>query len=666
MNLKYIIVLLVIFLQNHLKAQVDDSLRLLIRNAKHDTTRINEMVNLGEFFYSSNPDSAKFYWNEALKIAAKTSKKEKGVIRPVKLYSARAYNNLGAIILREGNTSKAIDYFVKSLKIKEEIKDQKGIGKTANNIGYLLGSQGDSEAAIKYFNISLAARTETQDSSGISQCLNNIGFIHQKDKKYNKALTYYKQSLEIRRRLNLRFETGTTINNIGLIYLEKGQYSVAEPYFRETINIFKESNDEYSLSLVLSNLGRIKEKTGKMDSAYYYANLAFQIADRIKFPDALQTSSDILYNYHKNKGDYKSALRYLEVHEQTTELLRSESTEKDAIKSQLNYEKEKAALAYAKQHEIDQLEIDRKNAEKEADRFKLIFMGVGLVLVVSLLLIIYRSLKNKQRANLLIQEQKAVIEEKSLEINQSIDYAELIQNAVLPKLKSTDLFPESFVLFKPKNVVSGDFFWMEQTTRYKLITACDCTGHGVPGAFISMIGTILLNEIFNSKKLVLPHEILKELDRLIRLTLGQDDESTKLRDGMDIAFCVIDTEKNVLYFAGANNPLWLIKNSENSQLMETKGDKMPIGGATDKLKEFTLHEIPVEKGDTFYIFSDGYADQFGGESGKKLKTANFKKLLLASCTQKMKDQHQFLNTEFDKWKGEHEQLDDVCVIGVKI
>ncbi len=647
-------------------SQKEDSIRNLIRTAKHDTSRIAFTLKLGEHFYLKNTDSAEFYWNKALVLSSKSKHTKKEVKERITLLEAQAYNNLGAVLLRKGNNEDAIDYFIKSLKLKEEINDMVGIGKTANNIGYLLGNQGEIAAAKKYLYISLKARKEIKDSAGISQSFHNLGYIFQNEKKYTQALNYYRKSLKIREKLNLEHDIGNCLNNIGLIHFEKKNFDSAYVYYNRTIDIFKRTKDDYSLSLVYSNIAQIKNKKGQADSAFYYALNAYNIADKLKFPEALKTSSAILSDAYKVRGDFKNALKFYEVNTKMSDSLRNLDSEKAAIKAQLQYEKDKAAISFQKQHQIDQLQINRRAVESKANRMRIIGLSVGFVLLLGLLILVIKNLKQKQRTNELIQRQKQEIQLINEEINQSIDYAEMIQTAVLPKLAIQDLFPDAFILFKPKNVVSGDFFWMEKNDRYKIISACDCTGHGIPGAFISMIGTILLNEIYNSKKLIHPNEVLTELDRLIRLTLGQENENARLKDGMDIAYCVFDHLENTLYFSGANNPLWLIRNANSEEIVEIKGDKIPIGGDSETQKEFTLHSLPLEKGDAFFIFSDGYADQFGGEKGKKLLRANFKNLLLSIKDHDMTRQQQLIDDYFENWKSGYEQVDDVCVIGVRV
>ena len=264
-----------------------------------------------------------------------------------------------------------------------------------------------------------------------------------------------------------------------------------------------------------------------------------------------------------------------------------------------------------------------------------------------------------------ITEQKKVIEEKNKDITDSINYAKTIQNAILP---STELkhkyFPDSFILFKPKDIVSGDFYWFSEKDGKRLIAACDCTGHGVPGALMSMAGSNILNQIVNEKGITSPDEILNHLHKEIRKTLKQGEQSDS-NDGMDIALITFNSDLEI-NFSGAQRPLWIIKNQGEPSLIETKGNKFAIGGAQIETERiFTNHTVLLTKGDSIYIFSDGFADQFG-VTNKKLMTSKFKEILLNIQQKSMKEQGTFLDTFIEDWKGKREQIDDILVIGIRI
>jgi serine phosphatase RsbU (regulator of sigma subunit) len=273
-------------------------------------------------------------------------------------------------------------------------------------------------------------------------------------------------------------------------------------------------------------------------------------------------------------------------------------------------------------------------------------------------------IKVKERTSEVVQ-QKTIIERKNRDITDSIDYAKTIQEATLPSAELlVDYFPDSFILYKPKDIVSGDFYWLAEKNGKKLIAACDCTGHGVPGALMSMVGNNVLNQLVNEKQLTAPDEILNHLHKEIRKALKQEEQSTT-KDGMDAAIIAFNNETEIEY-AGAQRPLWIIKKQKEIPLFEIKGDKFAIGGSqTEKERKFTKHTISLAKGDSMYIFSDGYADQFSDEN-KKLMTSRFKEILLSIQDKTMQEQKEYLNTFIDNWIGKREQIDDILVIGIRV
>jgi len=262
-----------------------------------------------------------------------------------------------------------------------------------------------------------------------------------------------------------------------------------------------------------------------------------------------------------------------------------------------------------------------------------------------------------------IHRQKEMVEEKNKEILDSINYALRLQRAILPpfeKIKSH--FPECFILFKPKDIVSGDFYWMERTGDELLIAVVDCTGHGVPGAMVSVVGANGLNRCVKEFGLKRPAEIMDKLSELVQETFESSDH--EVRDGMDMSLCRINLRTLEVEYAGANNPLWIVR-KDSSAVEETKPDKQPIGKYEFR-KPFTNHQVKLAKGDRIYLFSDGYADQFGGPRGKKFKYKTLQTLLISLNGRPMEQQHLVLENQFEEWKGELEQVDDVCVLGIRL
>ncbi len=318
----------------------------------------------------------------------------------------------------------------------------------------------------------------------------------------------------------------------------------------------------------------------------------------------------------------------------------------------------------------------------EKQRLLIYFTIIALILVSGLVYYIYRGYRIKKEANIKLEEKNRLIsaqkdeiqKQKEIAENQrdlivyqkkhitdSIHYAKRIQTALLPSLELFSDEIEHFVLYKPRDIVSGDFYWVAKIDGKQVVIAADCTGHGVPGAFMSMLGVSLLNEIILNKKIIQPDQVLNVLREYVVHSLKQSVQTSGVKDGLDMCVCLIDFENNKMQFAGANNPLWIIS---GGQMNEIKGDKMPVA-IHDNMSPFTNHIIDLKKGDTFYIFSDGYADQFGGPQQKKILNKNFKMLLQRFHELPMLEQGAKIDEFFEGWRKELEQIDDVCVIGIR-
>jgi serine phosphatase RsbU (regulator of sigma subunit) len=318
----------------------------------------------------------------------------------------------------------------------------------------------------------------------------------------------------------------------------------------------------------------------------------------------------------------------------------------------------------------------------EKQKLVLYFVLFALLLVSILGYYIYRGFKIKKEANIKLEEKNRTISLQKDEIEKqrdlaaaqrdqigyqkrhiedSIMYAKRIQTALIPSLELFSDKLEHFVLYKPLAIVSGDFYWVSSEVNPQVIISSDCTGHGVPGAFMSMLGVTLLNEIVNGKHILMPDQIIENLRQGIIRSLKQVAEEDSIKDGMDIAVCVVDFEKNILWYAGANNPLYLVRGGE---LIHYRADKMPVA-IHYKMEPFTLHKIDLQKGDAFYIFSDGFADQFGGPKQKKFMSVQLRETLVSMSGIPMIKQGERLNEIFEEWRGNSPQIDDVTMIGVR-
>jgi len=322
-----------------------------------------------------------------------------------------------------------------------------------------------------------------------------------------------------------------------------------------------------------------------------------------------------------------------------------------------------------------ELDIQAKELEVKTQKQRLIYAGIGISSILTLAIFLFISFRKTKKANKLISNQKAEIENRNLEIRKSITYARRIQEAILPSYKLVRAFlKNSFILYKPKDIVAGDFYWFESKGDDVYFAAADCTGHGVPGAMVSVVCANVLNRTVNELKISDPAEILNKVRDLVVETFEKSDH--EVNDGMDISFCKLNMKSRKLWYSGAHNPLYRITKlngeadertikNKTHMLLEYKGDKQPIG-KFDFQRPFTQREIQLLEGDSIYIFSDGFPDQFGGPEGRKYMYKRFKNLLLSNHELNPEQQNQKLVEEFENWSGSEEQIDDVCIIGVKI
>ncbi len=342
--------------------------------------------------------------------------------------------------------------------------------------------------------------------------------------------------------------------------------------------------------------------------------------------------------------------------------------------------------AIKKQEEIVKLQsenekgmelLNAKDSELSDNKQTIVYFILVIMVFLMLVFFVLRSnylrkqinstlLKQKEiieRQKTEVEDQKKIVEEKQKEILDSISYAKRIQNALLPPLQEVSAsLPNSFVFFKPKDIVAGDFYWFAQINNKKIIAACDCTGHGVPGAFMSTIGSEKLNEAVKESSDV--SVILNLVNRGMKKVLRQTDKMDSTRDGMDVSLCAFNKDLSQVEYAGANRPLWIIR-KDQLEIEEIKATKFAIGGLTEDTQEFAKHTIGLQKGDAIYLFSDGYADQFSPQD-KKLMTRKFKEIILSIQNKTMEEQKEYLGSFIDEWKGNMEQTDDILVIGVRV
>jgi len=596
---------------------------IFIKDSSGIASAYNGLGNIYKF--RSNFDKALTYYRKSLSIKEKTGNKQ-GV----------AYNNIGIanVFINWEKYPEAIKHYQKCFEICQKIEDTLGLAAASTGMGNVYRYLNKIPEALKYQKLSYKFYISIKDTEGIALSLLNIGDVYMDMQEFDKALNVYNEALDLFIKKDIKIRIALTYNMIGAVHFNKKDFNKAIDYYKKSISVAIKTGYKKVVLDAYKNLSDSYKEKNSYKKSYEFLNKYYQLKDSI-------------FNEEK--------------HKQLTEIeTKYQTSQKEKIIKEQKFEIEK----------------DKILNEKRTTQINLVL--IAMLFLIGLLFFIFRSYRIKKRSNLTLQKQKEEIEEIHHEISQSIDYATRLQGAVLPEQKILEKhLSEHFVLFKPKDKVSGDFYWWAHIENHTIITAADSTGHGVPGAFMSMLGASFLREIVQKEYITHTGVILRKLRKEIIKALKQTGESGTQKDGMDMAIISIDHETNIVQFSGANNPLYIINPNrkewpqeaipfgEGLGGAEVKPNKMPIA-IYEKMDAFATHEIQLEKGDQLYMFSDGYADQFGGPKGKKFKYKPFKRLLLENADKPMQEQKEILNQAFENWKGSLEQIDDVVVVGVKI
>ena len=591
-------------------------------------------------------------------------------------------NTIGVIYKNWGDYQKAIDYYQQNLNLQESIGDTIQMGIAYANIGNIYFYVGiDLDKALFNYDKSLKFFESKKQYFRAAQQRNSMGLVYKEKKDFSEALIQFKRALKEFKELNDKSGIANAQNNIGNVYLEEGNYTEALQYCNEALKINKETGNKKEVASNNRDLGRIYFKWGKYSEALNLFNLSLRLNKELGHKKEVYELYKNIAEVYEKQGLYKTALDnfknynalkdstisegYLNQISELEAKYDTDRKERELILQKSELDKKKAEAAQ------NMAELEKKDIENKRQRLLIYSFILGLVIVFVFSIILYRQFREKKRANILLEEQNIEIKHQrdmiylqKQEITDSIHYAKRIQTAILPPDRILEKnLSDHFILYKPRDIVSGDYYWMTETGNKTIVLAADCTGHGVPGAFMSMLGVSFLNEIVNKQGVTKPSVILNELRRNIVDALHQTGKEGEAQDGMDIAVVTIDHENMKAEYAGAYNPMYLIRNSE---LTEYSADRMPIGIHLKGTTEFTNNELDVQKGDAIYIFSDGFVDQFGGDKSKKFMAKRLKELLVQIYNESLPKQAKILNTTLEKWMGNIEQIDDILVIGLKI
>lgn len=590
----------------------------------------------------SNMDSAEIFLAEEMNHA-----KQSGINRLI----ADANEDYARIAWQRNQMTDALTYLQTTLGLREADKDQKGIANCENNIGIIFWNMKNVDEALEHYRKAMAMRIVLNDSSGIAASYGNMGLVYRQTGKTDSADLYYRRAMILREQLGDPQMMAISYNNLAILYLDDHPDS-AVFYLEKAMAAHESANDMYGYAGCLNNIGIAYRNQGLLDQAEKAQQDAAKLSLQLDNKEVMKNAYGELASIYAEKGDYHNAYVYFSKKDSLKDIIFDQDMSQQVTEAGEKFDSER------KQRENDQL---KAQGEQDAllNKFLIALAALGLIVTGSL----FYAYRNKRKSNQQLGIQNAQIEAQKKEITDSINYAQRIQQAILPpQANLRKHFPDSFVFYLPKAIVSGDFWWMLEKDNYIFVGIADCTGHGVPGAFMSMLGMEMLNDI--ARETTEPSEILSRLSLAIKRSLRQTSGETQSRDGMDICLMRFDIAANEMIYCGANRPLWIRK--ANGDLQEFSPTKAPIGGPADEFQEYASHKTVIATGDTMYSFTDGYADQFGGDRGKKLKTSGLRVLLEQYSLLPMAVQERELSAYFHRWRGSLEQVDDVLICGIRI
>lgn len=558
---------------------------------------------------------------------------------------AACYNDLGATLADKGDYDKAAEYLMKAIRFCDVKPNEILQSKAQLNIGLVFFYQKNYDLAQYYFEKCLETRKRLNDKNGQGLLLNNLGLVWYYKGNKNRSLEYFKKSLAIYRQLgNIRAQS-MPLFNIAEIYFEDKHYDSAMYYYRQSFIIDSTLNDIASMAKSLTKMATLYGTLNNFRLGISYAQQGLSLANQADSKEDIKDAYLALTELYKDIGNYKLALEAFEKASAIKDTLYTTESAEKVLELQTKYETEKKDLLLEKQRETI----------RHQRMFNIVLIA-GIIISLLLFALALIEYLQKKKAYQILEIQKK-------NITDSINYASRIQSAILPPEGLLDrLLPNNFILYMPKDIVSGDFYWVTEINDRIVIALADCTGHGVPGAFMSMLGFAFLNEIVGRNPTIHANQVLNELRDKVKQSLHQH-ENSETKDGMDIALIIINRHTFELEFSGANNPLIIVRNHE---LISIPADKMPIGFYVLEGTMFTLKTFNLQKGDTVYLFSDGYADQFGGTNFKKMGKARFEKILLEASSLPIKAQRYFLEEKFLEWQVDMEQIDDISIMGIQI
>ncbi len=619
------------------------------KNLKQKLHLLNESIAYG--WYYGDYDKAIRYGKESVKLAQKYR---------FDSIASLMDNNIGITYDYKGDYPQALNHFFRALRIAERIKDQNNEADILSNIGLIYGNQGLDDKALQYHEKSLKIRRKINYPKGIAVSLNNMAIVFLNQKKFRKAIHYYHESLAIDLKLNDSIGLADDYNNLGVCYQETKEYAKSEFYQLKSLALREKLRQTLGIAVSKLNLGVIAVKTGQFEKANNCLSEAEKTAKKLGSKETLKSIYQSQSELGEKTRDFEYAFERLHLYNELKSELANEENIRKQTQEEMNYQFDKERENQRLNRVKEKLESRKKQEQALIINWAIAIVGI---IILGFSFILYRRWKEVKKQQIIIEQKNRQVEEKNHEILDSINYAKRIQTAILPSLQLRErVLPSHFVLYEPKDIVAGDFYWLEETKDSIIFAVADCTGHGVPGAMMSVVCHNALNRSVKEFGLRNPGEILDKTREIIVEELSKNHQDVS--DGMDISLCTWNKSSNELTWAGANNPLWIWKKA-SGDILEIKPNKQPIGKHFD-MQPFTSHPVELEKGDRMYLITDGFADQFGGPESKKFKAKNLKNLIVQISNEHIHHQIEILKRTFFQWKGDLEQIDDVCIMGIEI
>ena len=719
-----------LLLNSNINAQKSklDSLQEAIDIMPDDTLKVLKMNQLAAMSIGINPKKTYTVANDALKLSEKINFKSGQALsqktlgnsqyvqgeyqlaveyyeKGLKIYeelgnadgASNCENNMGLIFAEQGNYEKSMKYMLKALKLREETNDKKGITKSLLNIGNIFLNQENTEEAIKYYERSLAIAKSINLDVEIANNYNNLGNSYKRQKKLEKSMNAYNESRKIF--VQMKDTRGIMLSdfNLGDVYLQNQDYNKALESYEKALPVAQKINDQILLGLIYSSRGACYTNTKDFPKALENLQKGLNILETAGAKNDIAQTYGVFSDYYRSQGNYKEAYIYHKKFKNLKDSLFSDTQGKQLAKMRTAYDTEKKE----KENELLRKENDLKDAQGQRKNIYIFAVLAVLGLTGVLAVVLFKNNKEKQKVNQLLQtqskdimtkntaleqqkeeiltqrdaidEQNTILQGKNEQIKASIRAAQIIQNTILPYEKRINtILSDYFIYYQPKDIVSGDLYWIDKENGKNIVALIDCTGHGVSGAMMTMIAYSILDRIVHAYKITDPAQILEKMHEEVKHALLQDE--TGNRDGMDIAiFTIDDTENSIennhqntrqITFAGAKRQLFYQKEL-NGEIEELKGQRRSIGGIQNENIHFENHVLDLKKGTMIYLSTDGYPDQ-NDVNRKKLTEERLKQFFEKISGMETSKQKELISSMIIKYMEKTEQRDDMLVLGVRV